>query len=149
MVSVAAIGRKIGRVSWRRIALKKSGFQFTDPHVQDLEFHVNEEFDESKFEGFQIRSEVSNAVIEADRRAFVRLKLTIGEFGETTPFVCTIVMEAKFEVEEPVATDFFEDLLSVNAPALLMSYARPIIALITQQGGFPSFHLPFMNFTEE
>ena len=140
---------KLGVLGERRIGLKKSGFQFTDPHVQDLEFHVNEEFDESKFEGFQIGSEVSNAVIEADRRAFVRLKLTIGQPGETAPFVCTIVMMAKFEVEEPVASDFFEDLISVNAPALLMSYARPIIALITDQGGFPSFHLPFMNFTEE
>lgn len=129
--------------------MKKSGFQFTDPRIQDLEFHINENFDENKFKGFQVDSEVSNAIIEEDKKAFVRLKLSIGEKGETTPFVCTVVMVAKFEVDEVIAPDFFEDLLSVNAPALLMSYARPIIALITDQGGFPSFHLPFMNFTEE
>lgn len=129
--------------------MKKSGFQFTDPRIQDLEFHINENFDETKFDGFQVDSEVSNAIIEEDKKAFVRLKLSIGELGETTPFVCTVVMVAKFEVDEVIAPDFFEDLLSVNAPALLMSYARPIIALITDQGGFPSFHLPFVNFTEE
>ena len=129
--------------------LKKSGFQFTDPRIQDFSFHVNEKFDENKFEGFQVGSEVSNAVIVENKQAFVQLKLTIGELGETTPFVCTVAIVAKFEVEDIVAPDFFEELLSVNAPALLLSYARPIIALITAQGGFPSFHLPFMNFTEE
>lgn len=81
--------------------MKKSEFQFTDPHIVNLEFSVNEDFD-----------------------------------------------EAKFKTEQKTSPEFFAKLLNANAPALLMSYARPIIAVVTARAGFPSFNIPFINFME-
>ena len=126
--------------------MKKSVFQFTDPHIVNLEFRINEDFEEEQFEGFGIESEVSNAIIEENREAFVRLCLFIGQRDASTPFSCNIEMVGKFKVEEDISPEFFQNLLDANAPALLMSYARPIVALITAQAGFPSFNIPFVDF---
>lgn len=128
--------------------MKKSGFQFTDPHIVNLDFKVNEGFQEEVFEGFEIGSEVSHAIIEENKEAFVRLCVSIGKENVSTPFVCTVEMVAKFKTEEVCSPEFFQKLLSANAPALLMSYARPIISIVTAQAGFPSFNIPFINFME-
>lgn len=37
------------------------------------------------------------------------------------------------------------ECLNVNAPALLLSYMRPIVANITSSSIFPAYHLPFVN----
>lgn len=128
---------------------KKSYFQFEDPRIVRLEFHINEEFDREKFEGFEIENEVSNAVIEEGKEALVKLGIRIGNEEETVPFSIEIEMVGKFRMEEVVSEEIFRTCLDVNAPSLLMSYARPIVTLVTAQAGFPAFNLPFVNFTEE
>lgn len=128
---------------------KKSYFQFGDPRIVRLEFHINEEFDREKFEGFEIENEVSNAVIEEGKEALVKLGIRIGNEEETVPFSIVIEMVGKFRMEEVVSEEIFRTCLDVNAPSLLMSYARPIVTLVTAQAGFPAFNLPFVNFTEE
>ena len=128
---------------------KKSYFQFEDPRIVRLEFHINEEFDREKFEGFEIENEVSNAVIEEGKEALVKLGIRIGNEEETVPFSIEIEMVGKFRMEEVVSEEIFRTCLDVNAPSLLMSYARPIVTLGAAQGGFPAFNLPFVNFTEE
>ena len=128
--------------------MKKSGFQFTDPHIVKLEFEVNEGFAEDKFQGFEIKSEVSQAVIKENEEAFVKLCIFIGERNETSPFYCNVDMMAKFKAEETCAPDFFQKLLKANAPALLLSYARPIVSIVVAQAGFPEFNIPFINFVE-
>lgn len=39
--------------------------------------------------------------------------------------------------------------MNVNAPALLYSYIRPVIAEMTGNSMFPRYNLPFMNFTND
>ena len=111
---------------------KKSYFQFEDPRIVRLEFHINEEFDREKFEGFEIENEVSNAVIEEGKEALVKLGIRIGNEEETVPFSIEIEMVGKFRMEEVVSEEIFRTCLEVNA-----------------QAGFPAFNLPFVNFTEE
>ena len=128
---------------------KKSNFQFENPRVVKFEFGVNEEFDKEKFEGFEINNEVSNAVIEAGKEALVKLGISIGQENENVPFFCVIEMVAKFWMEDEVEEKVFQTCLDVNAPSLLLSYARPLISLITSQAGFPTFDLPFVNFMKD
>ena len=118
---------------------KKSYFQFEDPRIVRLEFHINEEFDREKREGFEIEG----------KEALVKLGIRIGNEEETVPFSIEIEMVGKFRMEEVVSEEIFRTCLDVNAPSLLMSYARPIVTLVTAQAGFPAFNLPFVNFTEE
>lgn len=128
----------------RVIGVKESFFQFSDPQLTNLKFIVNEDFDEDLFSGFSIKSEIHNGIIEEEKEAVVSLKLIIGDKSESYPFHISIVMSANFSCTKK---EFFDKLLKTNAPALLLSYARPVISLITTQAGYPSFNLPFMNFT--
>ena len=42
-----------------------------------------------------------------------------------------------------------DNLLRKNAPALLLSYARPLIASITNASKFPTYNIPFLDFSAE
>lgn len=127
--------------------MEKSAFQFSNPRVVNLEFTTNNDFIKDQFNGFAIVSEITNVIVEDNREAFVRLDLTIGEKSREVPFECKIGMMAKFKVEQEVMPDDFQNFLDVNAPALLMSYTRPIVSFVASQAGFSSFNIPFMNFT--
>ena len=125
--------------------MKESFFQFSDPQLVKLNFQINEDFDEQLFTGFSIESEVHIGIIEQGKEALVSLQLMIGNSSANYPFQILIVMSGNFTCDKE---DYFDKLLNTNAPALLLSYTRPIISLITAQAGYPSFQLPFMNFTE-
>ena len=56
---------------------------------------------------------------------------------------------ANFRWSEALDEQRRDSLLKQNAPALLVSYARPIIAMITNASRFPAFNIPFINFTED
>ena len=55
---------------------------------------------------------------------------------------------AKFLWDDVYDEETLRDLLSKNAPALLLGYARPIIANMTSAGPMAAYHLPFYNFTD-
>ena len=42
-----------------------------------------------------------------------------------------------------------DKLLNQNAPSLLLSYIRPIVVQITAASPFPTYNIPFMNFTNK
>ena len=126
--------------------MKESFFQFSDPQLVDISFHINENFDQDLFEGFSIESHVHRSNLKNNKEALVNLELKIGDETEHYPFNITIVMSGHFICNKE---NFMDKLIETNAPALLLSYARPIVSLITSQAGYPAFNLPFMNFTEE
>lgn len=68
------------------------------------------------------------------------------------------VDDAPFDMYMKVASDFrwgdipeekIDDLLQINAPALLMGYLRPIVANVTNFSEYPSYNIPFVDFTED
>lgn len=126
--------------------MRESFFQFSDPQLIHLNFTINEKFNEELFEGFSLKSDVSRSVLEEDKEFLVSLRLEVGEVTEKQPFNISIEMSAHFVCNKP---EGINKLLQTNAPALLLSYARPVISLITAQAGYPSFNIPFMNFVED
>lgn len=126
--------------------MKESFFQFSDPQLTYIEFSINPNFNEEIFDGFALESHVTNSVLDENRETLVSLELLIGDTEESQPFNIKIVMSAHFICNKD---GYLEKLSKTNAPALLLSYARPIVSLITSQAGYPSFNLPFINFTED
>ena len=55
---------------------------------------------------------------------------------------------ARFLWDDVYDEETLQDLLSQNAPALLLGYARPIIANMTSVGPTSTYNLPFYNFTD-
>lgn len=129
--------------------MKESFFQFSNPQLINIEFSGNENFDEELFEGFSVDNNVNIAILDEEEtnEAQVSLSVIIGEKSEKFPFYLSITMSAEFVCDKD-KSEMFQRLLESNAPALLLSYARPIVSLITAQSGFPTLNLPFMNFAD-
>lgn len=58
-----------------------------------------------------------------------------------------LLLERRFQDCEQYV-EISEAMLKCNAPALLLSYMRPIVANITNVSKFPVYNLPFVNFQE-
>lgn len=128
--------------------MKTSKFQFSNPKVIKLFFQPNEDYKPIKKNKLTTKSEISKHIIE-DNKAIVILSLEIGEDIKEQPFYISIDMSAVFTYNGDASDIEFDKLLSINAPAMLLSYTRPIISLITSQAGFPALNVPFVNFTDE
>ena len=59
-----------------------------------------------------------------------------------------LVVASDFKWED-LDDDTVEKLLNSNAPALLLSYMRPIVANLTNASNLPVYNLPFVNFKAE
>ncbi len=123
--------------------MKKSSFQFSNPHIEEISFTKNKNFEPSKNMDTHISTEVNRSENNSNT-ADVTLCIDLG--SNKQPFCLNLKMTAKFTWDETI--EDVENYLKVNASALLMSYARPIIAFLTAQAGYPALHMPFVNFTE-
>lgn len=124
--------------------MKKSKFQFQNPRISSFLINENKDFDNDKFDGFSISTSIDIQIIEDDKEAKVSLAIKIGDKTDQYPFFMIVETYSLFKND---GTDNFNELLKINAPALLLSNIRPIIALMTSQLGFKPFYIPFMNFT--
>lgn len=80
--------------------------------------------------------------------AVVKLTLNIGNSTDSQSFDICVRMGADFSWEESVEMEKAEQLLNINAPAVLLSYIRPIVSSITNSSKYPSLNIPFIDFTK-
>ncbi|CEQ18981.1 protein-export chaperone SecB [Paraclostridium sordellii] len=125
--------------------MKESKFQFTNPKLDKLTFSNNENYKEEKDKKLHSSIKVNKQIID-DKNAIVKLIIEIGD-KEDFIFYINMEMSAKFNWKD-INENEVNSFLEVNAPALLLSYARPIIANVTMQSGLSPINLPFMNFTK-
>lgn len=130
--------------------MKTSSLQFSDPHMTKASFSVNKEFSPAENVDIPIQISVHRNWNEGESNALIELEVTIGKDSAEFPFYVSVSYEANFKWEEDVVQgSTLETLLSQNAPALLLGYVRPAIASITNFSIYPSYNIPFINFTEE
>ena len=128
-----------------------SSFQFSNPSILNLTYKINDGFTKKEEDNInlEIHSEISVGPGPEENSSIVVLKLTIGTDDNSAPFYIYAEEGAAFRWEaDKVDDNLSEKLLRQNAPALLLSYLRPTIAMITAASPFPTYNIPFMNFTE-
>lgn len=130
--------------------MKSSKFQFVDPHLEEVSFIANPVFvseaDDGEIEmqnSFNIQVKRS----KDENRANVELTLETNTENERAPFKLQIKVASDFKWED-LDEKTVDSMLNLNAPALLLSYMRPIVANITNSSKFPTYNLPFINFKE-
>lgn len=133
----------------------RKDIRFKNPHLTNLNFGINENFDIEKFEGFgKLKLKVKKSFKEdynkedLEGSSLVSLEVKIGESKEVYPFYAEISVEAIFEWDN-FNSEQVEQFLNVNAAAVLYSYCRTHISYVTAASGLPSYSLPFYNFTDE
>ena len=127
-----------------------SKFQFDRPILTKINFELSKDYDSSQNTsalmqiGIQANTTRSNDAPEA----VVAIIVTIGDKSPNSPFWIEAVESAKFHWDESLDSKTIDLLLGQNAPALLISYIRPTITLITAASPFNAFTLPFIDLSK-
>lgn len=129
------------------MGFNKSKFQFSNPTITNINLTKQENPNLKKDFHYNIENSVKIKKSQTENKATVYLSLKIGEINNDCPFCLIITDLAHFKCDENVSNEQFDKLLSTNAPALLLSYLRPVISLILSQAGLPNFNIPFVDFT--
>ena len=129
--------------------MKKSEFQFTDPSLTHVVFIENEGFVVPEEQGIGISTKLNTDSEKVSKtEAIVRLQIQIGNETNEMPFMLEMEFKARFKWSTKLSDEQIEVFLNQNAPALLLSYARPLIATITNASQYPAYNIPFINFIE-
>ena len=129
----------------------ESQFQFTNPALTNLEFKLNQDFDGREDKEVQIKMGISVEVSKhkSKNEAIVSLVIELGEKSKKTPFYVKAEETASFKWGADQEDEMVDSLLQQNAPALLLSYLRPVIVQITAASPYDAYNIPFINFTEQ
>ena len=133
--------------------MQESVFQLVGkPRINKLNFEINKEY---KFDG-EIKLDLSNNIMiskgidEHAHQALVVLNLGVFETHsmDEVPFQIHVEIEGHFKWDEETEKDqtLLDIMLKQNAPAILYSYVRPIITLMTVEANMPPLVVPLMNF---
>ncbi len=128
--------------------MQKSSFQFSNPHIERIDFRINEATLNSN--GLPINMEVKSEIDSESNESVTKLNIIVGELDDNDLLLNAMyfngVISANFKWDENIKDP--EKMLRVNGGAVLLSYFRPIIATLTMQAGVRPLNLPFVNFTE-
>lgn len=127
--------------------MNKSSFQFSNPVLDRIEFQVNDQFDKEKCDGISMDSNTKVSMLDGNE-AVVSLTVNIGDSSETQPFNISVRMSAVFTWDASIDQDRAKHMLNINAPAVLLSYIRPMVASMTNSSKYPLLNIPFVDFTK-
>lgn len=125
--------------------MKASGFQLQKHALISVEYEVNPDYPKGS-----IPVEINGLTkIERTSEHSANVEFTLLLFNEKpisdAPFKIT-VHKGSFVWDDSYSEKQLENLLNRNAPAMLLSYDRSIIAQLTAYSDLPSLILPLINF---
>ena len=130
--------------------MTKSNFQFLSPYLTEIHFEVNPNFSSELYDNniqMQNAFHIQVKRDEKQNKANVELALETNINNDDAPFKMRIKMASDFSWTK-LNKEEIDTMLSLNAPAILLGYMRPIVANITASSNFPVYNLPFINFGE-
>lgn len=132
-----------------------SPFQFNTPKLTELSFIINQNFVRDSSAPLPLSLHFNRNIIKNDGENTAIVELTLhmnvdrnDVKDESAPYWLNVKYGAQFIWESIVSEEAAQRFLNVNAPTLLLSYIRPIVAQMTAASPFPEYHLPFINMVE-
>lgn len=126
-----------------------SSFQFSNPVLISSHFEMRRAANEGEPVNVHLIRNVVRESKEANE-ATVNLTIQLNQASdEDASFFAEVTMQGRFIWDKNLDETLVEKLLGQNAISLLVSYARPIIAQLTNASPLPVYNLPFLNLTEE
>ena len=121
--------------------LKESKFKFEKPILKRFSFNENEAFE--KKEELKIEIELEKEIERKETGGVSVILKTVN--SNEIPFFIEIEMYSKFIWEEELTKEEIINALEINAPSLLISYIRPLVALVTGSSKYPAWNIPFLD----
>jgi len=126
--------------------MEESTFRFINYRISKIETFIAENFgkeSENLKQSINVTHEVSE---EEPRKVTVYLHINIIADSEKLKFNTVVV--GYFEANEEMPEDLFKKLCEINAPAILLPYARSIITNFTALCNIKPIILPLFNLTK-
>ncbi len=125
-------------------------FKFTPPLLINSSFSMKRPQKPDDVVNIHLcRNIIKNA---EDNSALVELRVQLNKEeekeNEDPCFVAEVTLQSMFSWPKELDQEKADALLRVNAPALLISYARPIFVQLTAASPAPTYNLPFLNMNE-
>lgn len=130
--------------------MKKSGLQFQNPRLVEMEFRINEEYC-NQGDGpidINLSFDVNINKLDGTSEAIVELTVVIGAEDDLNPFYIRATEGAMFKWDDEMK-DREDALLEENAPAVLLGYLRSVISMITAASPFAAYNIPLINFKKK
>ncbi len=128
--------------------VKESPFEFGNINIIAIDFKCKKMLDEGDHE-ISIKREVKLYEIDNDienNKFENKVVLTLEISTENKEAIVSASIQGDFKIEG-VDNSRAKILFQQNAPALLLSYLRPILSVLLQKSYFP-VDIPFLDFTE-
>lgn len=126
--------------------IKESFFQLKQQRLLKVEYEINDNFD---FNKIKLNMDYSLDISKSEEKKEVQINMNLKIFNkeeiDTLPFYFDLIIQGLFTWN---SEDIDESLFKVNAPAILMSYLRPVVSQLTSFSGYPPLILPLINFVE-
>lgn len=143
----------IGENDWSRIMNAQGKYlQFEDPTVLKFDFEVNDDFD---FENATDSSDINTIVempntTEIDFNDDIPVYLTVflNNDDDNAPYQITARIMTLFQVSDQLSDGEALQLLQNEGASILLSYLRPMVAMMTTASGFPAMTLPMLDFSD-
>lgn len=131
--------------------MKESVFQIIGkPQINKFDFLLNPDFEINNEISLEVNNDVQimKGIDENSNQALVVLKLEIFKDQPfiNVPFTISLEIGGHFMWHPETDEETIEILLKQNAPAILFSYTRPLVTLITVEANLPPLVLPLINF---
>lgn len=128
--------------------------QFSNPTITKSFFKVNKNFNQDEFKGFgELKLNLNKHFDDGSEEknlsegtVLLSLEIIIGDNNTAFPFMFEFEIESIFKWND-FRGENISRFLEVNGAAILYSYSRSHISNITNSSRYPSFDLPFYNFT--
>jgi len=135
--------------------VKESNFKIDGkPRLIHIQFETNKDYVFDDAISLEINNNV-NIIRNSDGNPHQAIvTLTVGVFKSKklieVPFKIEMGIEGSFTWDEDLQknTILLENMLKQNSPAILYSYLRPLITMITAEADMPPLVIPLMNFIE-
>ena len=126
--------------------MKQSIFKFSKPIVEKLIYNVKENCNTANLKGKAIPLAFNTDIFmsEDDRKATVVLNIKAEDIDDF-PFEFSIEMSSRVKWDKEVSEAMLDSILNKNVPAMILSYARPIISMITSHSDYKPLDLPFID----
>lgn len=129
-----------------------SSLKFDNYIIDTIEFKNNPNYIHDK-EQVEVVPEFKAEISREENKAAVNLMVNINEKLENPIFTVSVSIVGFFEfvdVENESAVYSFDQLLKINAIAILYPYLRSVVSDITGKSNiYPNYNLPIINVVEK
>lgn len=131
--------------------MKYSDFQFIQPMLTKARFDMLP-IDGNPDGEVSINVKKNILRLTGKKKAVISVTVLLNQLDndknrKNIPFTAEVEMQCIFTWNDNLSEEDINKFLSQNATALLVSYIRPIIAVLTASSPLPTYNIPFLNIT--